>query len=82
MTFVSAHTLALSMGQIAAHASKAAELLRTVQLEEANAGLRAELDEAHAKISEVEGRKNVLKSSYNSLRDDYRNLETMLAEAQ
>jgi chromosome segregation ATPase len=82
LTFVSAHTLALSMAQIVAQASEAVELLCIVELEEANAGLRAELDEAHAKNSEVEGRKNVLKSIYNSLYDDYKNLETMLVEAQ
>jgi FtsZ-binding cell division protein ZapB len=52
------------------------------ELEEANAQLRAETDEAHAKIAEVESRENVLKSNYGSLCRDYENLEIILAALQ
>jgi chromosome segregation ATPase len=58
------------------------EQSHVVELEEANAKLRAELDEVRSKIAELEGCENVLKSSNGSLREDYGNLETMLAEAQ
>jgi hypothetical protein len=52
-----------------------------MKLEEANGQLRAEHDEARSKVAELEGHENILKSSYGSLREDYGNLETLLAAA-
>jgi hypothetical protein len=62
--------------------TEAVERSCITELEEANAQLRAELDEARPGIVEVEGRKNVLKSNYGGLRSDYGNLETILMELQ
>jgi FtsZ-binding cell division protein ZapB len=57
------------------------ELSCIAELEENNSRLQEELAEARARIAEVEGRENVLKSSYGSLCEDYGNLESMLAAA-
>jgi chromosome segregation ATPase len=51
-------------------------------LEEANAQLRVELDQARANISKVEGHENILKSNYSDLRNDYKNLEVIITELQ
>jgi uncharacterized protein YlxW (UPF0749 family) len=68
LTFAFAHTLALSKARIAANASDAVEQSRIADLEEASAQLRAELDQARARISEVESFKNVLSCSERKLK--------------
>jgi hypothetical protein len=53
-----------------------------MELEETNVELQADLDTAHAKVAEVEGRERVLKSNYNSLRSDYGNIESIFTKLQ
>jgi predicted nuclease with TOPRIM domain len=68
------------MARIEAKSSEVVERSCIAELEESNARLQAELDEARARIAEVEGRKNILKSNYDNLCSDYGNFETILVE--
>jgi hypothetical protein len=40
-----------------------------------NTRLLAELAKSRSRVAELEGRENVLKVSYNDLREDYKNLD-------
>jgi hypothetical protein len=71
----------VSKSRIVEKSAEAVERSRMMKLEEANGQLRAEHDEARSKVAELEGHENILKSSYGSLREDYGNLETLLAAA-
>jgi DNA repair exonuclease SbcCD ATPase subunit len=75
LTFIFLQALALSKARIAEKASEAVERSRVTELEKTNATLRAELDQARAKNSEVEDRENRLKANYDRLNSDYKNLE-------
>jgi hypothetical protein len=56
--------------RIAEKASEVAERSRIAELEKGNAELRVELDQARAKLSEVEGRETCLKTQYDEFNKD------------
>jgi chromosome segregation ATPase len=72
----------LSKAQIAEKTVEAVEHPNVTGLVQTNAQLWAELAAAHAKVVEVENRKRVLISNYNSLHSDYGNLESMFTTLQ
>jgi hypothetical protein len=83
LTFIfSPWALALSKAWVAKKALEAAGQLRITELVKGKAELRAELDQAHAKIVEVEGRKNSLKSNYDQLNIEYKDLEVIVQGLQ
>jgi hypothetical protein len=83
LTFIfSPWALALPKAWVAKKALEAAGQLRITELVKGKAELRAELDQAHAKIVEVEGRKNSLKSNYDQLNIEYKDLEVIVQGLQ
>jgi hypothetical protein len=75
LTFAFVQALALSKSRIASKFTEAVERSRVTRLVEMNTRLLAELAKSRSRVAELEGPENVLKVSYNDLREDYKNLD-------